>query len=260
MHYSCSNCHTRLPHKLQVCPSCRARITIHCQLCGFTSDHEFFILSGPEHYPVCPECLVIQNDQDANSQVCPQCLAELPLFRKPKNREEAMWGGQSCPKCGYQIPGWKKPKDYTRPIVKQCPQCLSGLPIDAKKCTTCGREFSDQEVAEVSAAIQARKTAWAKAIQDDRKKTRNFGSCLLLVLGGIGVLGGLITGLALVASSAATPENFALENSIGLFPTLILCAGPLLLLGGAFLYFGLRARRKNNQPIQAPASANPQTE
>jgi len=34
---------------------------------------------------------------------CPECGTPLPKFRKPTNRQQAMWGGWTCPKCGIDI-------------------------------------------------------------------------------------------------------------------------------------------------------------
>ncbi len=255
-HYTCSNCHTRIPHKVKVCPTCGARLTIRCQLCGFSSDHDFLVSREPPHYLICPECLVLQDDSDANSRVCPQCLTVQPFFRKPQNREEAMWGGQTCQQCGFHIPGFKKPAGYKRPEVKQCPACLRGIPVEANQCTFCGRGYSDQEVAAACAAYQAREAAWAQRLKEDRQKTRKMGSGVLRVLGGMGLLAGLVVGVALVSSFATSPEQFGHDNSIGLLPTLLLCSGPLFLIGGGLLYLGLRSRRAKQTPQQASPQAD----
>jgi ssDNA-binding Zn-finger/Zn-ribbon topoisomerase 1 len=34
---------------------------------------------------------------------CPDCGTPLPKFRKPANKQQAMWGGWTCPKCGIDI-------------------------------------------------------------------------------------------------------------------------------------------------------------
>jgi len=34
---------------------------------------------------------------------CPECGKLLPKFRKPKTKEQALWGGGICPNCGTKI-------------------------------------------------------------------------------------------------------------------------------------------------------------
>ncbi len=34
---------------------------------------------------------------------CPDCGNPLPKFRKPANKQEALWGGSTCPQCGCQV-------------------------------------------------------------------------------------------------------------------------------------------------------------
>jgi hypothetical protein len=34
---------------------------------------------------------------------CPRCGERLPMIRKPKTSDEAMWGGWTCPKCGCKV-------------------------------------------------------------------------------------------------------------------------------------------------------------
>ena len=37
---------------------------------------------------------------------CPACGEPLPAFRKPKNVNQALWGGCNCPECGCEIDKW----------------------------------------------------------------------------------------------------------------------------------------------------------
>ncbi len=32
--------------------------------------------------------------------ICPRCAIEMPLFRKPRSLNEALWGGYRCANCG----------------------------------------------------------------------------------------------------------------------------------------------------------------
>jgi len=34
---------------------------------------------------------------------CPDCGELFPRFRKPANRQQALWGGGTCPKCGCKV-------------------------------------------------------------------------------------------------------------------------------------------------------------
>jgi hypothetical protein len=36
-------------------------------------------------------------------QKCPNCGELLPRFRKPANRRQALWGGNTCPRCGCEV-------------------------------------------------------------------------------------------------------------------------------------------------------------
>ena len=37
---------------------------------------------------------------------CPRCNTVLPKVRKPRSRQQAMWGGYTCPTCGLEIDKW----------------------------------------------------------------------------------------------------------------------------------------------------------
>jgi len=43
------------------------------------------------------------------SQACPSCGAAIPVFRKPANKRQALWGGWTCPGCGVELDKWLKP-------------------------------------------------------------------------------------------------------------------------------------------------------
>ena len=34
---------------------------------------------------------------------CPDCGEPFPRFRKPANRQQALWGGSTCAKCGCEV-------------------------------------------------------------------------------------------------------------------------------------------------------------
>ncbi len=34
---------------------------------------------------------------------CPDCQTLLPRFRRPANRQQALWGGATCPECGCEV-------------------------------------------------------------------------------------------------------------------------------------------------------------
>jgi hypothetical protein len=34
---------------------------------------------------------------------CPDCGMQMPHFRKPASRKQALWGGWTCPQCGCEI-------------------------------------------------------------------------------------------------------------------------------------------------------------
>jgi hypothetical protein len=34
---------------------------------------------------------------------CPDCGASLPMFRKPANKRQGLWGGWTCPECGCEV-------------------------------------------------------------------------------------------------------------------------------------------------------------
>ena len=38
--------------------------------------------------------------------VCPKCGVQLPQIRKPKNKEQALWGGNSCEQCNNDVDKW----------------------------------------------------------------------------------------------------------------------------------------------------------
>jgi hypothetical protein len=40
---------------------------------------------------------------------CPQCGEPAPKIRKPKNLNQAMWGGVTCTKCGQEYGKWGQP-------------------------------------------------------------------------------------------------------------------------------------------------------
>lgn len=42
--------------------------------------------------------------------ICCQCGADVPAIRKPKDKEEFMWGGWTCGNCGQQMDKWGKPR------------------------------------------------------------------------------------------------------------------------------------------------------
>ncbi len=37
---------------------------------------------------------------------CPDCGEWFPRFRKPANRRQALWGGNTCAKCGCEV-NWR---------------------------------------------------------------------------------------------------------------------------------------------------------
>jgi hypothetical protein len=42
---------------------------------------------------------------------CPECGADLPAVRRPKNFRQMMWGGWTCESCGKEFDRWLKPVD-----------------------------------------------------------------------------------------------------------------------------------------------------
>jgi hypothetical protein len=34
---------------------------------------------------------------------CSRCGTEMPMFRKPKNLKQGLWGGYECPNCGAEL-------------------------------------------------------------------------------------------------------------------------------------------------------------
>ncbi len=42
---------------------------------------------------------------------CPKCNTKLPIWRKPKNKRQALWGGDTCPNCGCEVD--RKGKEVT---------------------------------------------------------------------------------------------------------------------------------------------------
>ena len=34
---------------------------------------------------------------------CTRCQTEVPMFRKPRNMRQALWGGYDCPNCGAHL-------------------------------------------------------------------------------------------------------------------------------------------------------------
>jgi hypothetical protein len=40
---------------------------------------------------------------------CPQCGEPASTFRKPKNLNQALWGGGTCSKCGQEYDKWGHP-------------------------------------------------------------------------------------------------------------------------------------------------------
>ncbi len=35
--------------------------------------------------------------------LCERCGTEMPMFRKPKNMKQGLWGGYTCPNCGADL-------------------------------------------------------------------------------------------------------------------------------------------------------------
>lgn len=44
-----------------------------------------------------------------NPIVCPKCGGQLPQVRKPKNRQQALWGGGTCEQCNIDLDKWGRP-------------------------------------------------------------------------------------------------------------------------------------------------------
>jgi len=42
---------------------------------------------------------------------CPECLELQPLFRKPNDLYEFLWGGYTCKKCGCKMDKYGKKRD-----------------------------------------------------------------------------------------------------------------------------------------------------
>lgn len=40
---------------------------------------------------------------------CPRCGEPAPVFRKPANRQQALWGGHTCAECGQEYDKWGQP-------------------------------------------------------------------------------------------------------------------------------------------------------
>src|SRR5437867_873440 len=40
---------------------------------------------------------------------CVKCGEPAPLFRKPANFRQAMWGGWTCKYCGFELDKWGRP-------------------------------------------------------------------------------------------------------------------------------------------------------
>jgi predicted RNA-binding Zn-ribbon protein involved in translation (DUF1610 family) len=45
---------------------------------------------------------------------CPRCNAVLPQVRKPRSRQQSMWGGWTCPNCGVQVDKWGRDVNTTK--------------------------------------------------------------------------------------------------------------------------------------------------
>ena len=43
--------------------------------------------------------------------VCTECGTPAPVIRKPKNRQQALWGGWTCSKCGCELDKWGRAAD-----------------------------------------------------------------------------------------------------------------------------------------------------
>ena len=41
-----------------------------------------------------------------DSVSCPGCNSVLPQVRKPRSRQQSMWGGWTCPNCGVEVDKW----------------------------------------------------------------------------------------------------------------------------------------------------------
>ena len=42
---------------------------------------------------------------------CPNCGANLPTVRRPRNLRQALWGGWTCETCGKEFDKWLQPLD-----------------------------------------------------------------------------------------------------------------------------------------------------
>jgi hypothetical protein len=50
--------------------------------------------------------------------VCMQCDTSAPLFRKPANRRQALWGGWTCAECGFELDKWGRPVEEQNTLAK----------------------------------------------------------------------------------------------------------------------------------------------
>ena len=67
-----------------------------------------FVLLGIVAFVVVAIGTVIKAPWGVNfrSVHCPKCNALLPMTRKPRTKQQAMWGGWTCGSCGCEVDKW----------------------------------------------------------------------------------------------------------------------------------------------------------
>ena len=92
--FVCGKCGRVLDQRTHVCRYCGGQITgIKCQKCGFSGS----IVDLRDN--CCPKC----GAGAAPVKHCSICGEPLPMWRMPKNKRQALWGGWTCPHCGTEL-------------------------------------------------------------------------------------------------------------------------------------------------------------
>lgn len=55
-----------------------------------------------------PNSWISKLGMSLGNKVCPKCATKLPMVRKPKNKDQAMFGGWTCKNCGIEIDKYGK--------------------------------------------------------------------------------------------------------------------------------------------------------
>lgn len=148
---------------------------------------------------------------------CPNCGEKLPRFRKPANRQQAMWGGMSCPNCGVEVD-------------------RAGRLVQASQ----GRPSSPELGPEAFQAAQERQAALELARQERQRQGRARALSLL------GWLLTVIFGIVAIAMGfyAASPQAAEAAQEGGIFVAILplLCSLPFVALGVWLIVLGKKRR------------------